>query len=134
MFGARIPRNSFDLRRVGEVVAIDRSRPSTVEVRWGWVAAFSFVFVVAAVILELAAGSWSNSQVPGWADGLVPLTWPQPARFIWWTGVALAVLTFRVGLAKVGLPTRRWITALLVVPFIVFALGLALGAEWSTFH
>ena len=95
---------------------------------------FSFALVAAAVLLEVVAGSWANSEVPAWADGLVAPTWPQPARFVWWAGVAVAALTFRVGLARVGLPTRRWVTALLVVPFIVFALGVAFGAEWSTFH
>lgn len=91
------------------------------------------LFVVAAVVLEVTGGAGANSPVPSWAH-VVPLGWPQWVRVAWWLGVATAAATFRVGLRRIGMPTRRVGDALTVAPFLVFAAGVALGADWATWH
>lgn len=93
----------------------------------------SLLFVGAAVGLEVAAGGSANSAVPGWAH-LVPLAWPPAARVLWWLAVAAAALTFRVGLRRVGIPTHRFADVFSVAPFLVFAAGIGMGADWATWH
>lgn len=90
-------------------------------------------FVGLAVAVELTASLWANSEVPGWAE-LVPIAWPQGLRVVWWVLVAAAALTYRRSLARVGLPQHRTMTVLTVAPFLVFAAGIAVGAEWATWH
>lgn len=106
------------------------SRPA----RW-WLVALpgSALLVAAAVILEVTGGAGANSPVPSWAH-VVPLGWPQWARVAWWLGVAAAAATFRVGLRRIGMPTRRVGDAIAVAPFLAFASGIALGADWATWH
>jgi len=91
-------------------------------------------FVFAAVVAEAVAGSSANSPEPSWAQRAFPLGWPQPARVLWWLGVAAAAFGYRVFLRRAGLPGRRAITVLVVVPFVLFAFGVATGAQWSTWH
>lgn len=91
-------------------------------------------FVVAAVAAEILGGLGANSPVPAWADGLVPLSWPAPARVAWWLGVAGAAGGFRAFLARLGHPQRAWVVALSVAPFVAFAVGIAVGADWATWH
>jgi hypothetical protein len=86
-----------------------------------------------AVALEVAGGANANSTVRGWAH-LVPLGWPQWLRVAWWLGVGGAAATFRVGLRRVGMPTRRLVDAATIAPFLAFAVGIALGADWATWH
>lgn len=93
----------------------------------------SLGFVAVAVAAELAASLWANSEVPGWSEW-APIAWPQAARATWWTLVALAAWTYRRSLARVGLSRRPVVTALTVTPFVVFAVGTAVGAEWATWH
>ena len=93
----------------------------------------SALFVVAAVVLEVTGGASANSPVPSWAH-VVPLGWPQWVRVLWWLGVAAAAATFRLGLRRIGMPTRRVGDAIAVAPFLAFAAGVALGADWATWH
>lgn len=90
-------------------------------------------FVAVALMVELAGGLWANSQVPAWAE-LAPIAWPQAARVAWWTVVAVAALAYRRSLAQVGLAGNRAVTVLSVAPFVVFAGGVAAGADWATWH
>lgn len=92
------------------------------------------VFVFAAVAVEVLAGTAANSPAPRWADGLVPLAWPPVARVVWWLVVAAAALAYRLALARIGLRPNSVVTGLLVAPFVAFALGIAVGAEWATWH
>jgi hypothetical protein len=90
--------------------------------------------VVAAVILEVVGGQNANSPHPAWAERVVPLAWPQPLRVLWWVGIAGAAGTYRILLGRAGFPQRKAVTILLIVPFLLFAAGVATGADWATWH
>lgn len=94
----------------------------------------SFVFIIAAVVLEVVTSSAANSPVPPWAEWVAPIAWPQPVRVVWWLTVAGAALAFRVALHRLGFRQRRLIVLLSVGPFVVFAAGIAIGADWATWH
>ena len=94
----------------------------------------SAVFVLAAVGLEMFAGTAANSPAPSWAARAVPLAWPQQLRVVWWLMVAAAAFGFRLGLHRLGFRQRPWIVAASVIPFVVFAAGIALAADWATWH
>lgn len=91
------------------------------------------VLVIGAVILEITGGANASSPVPSWAH-VVPLAWPQWARVAWWLAVAGAAAAFRAGLRRAGMPTRRSGDAVAVLPFVAFAGGIAVGADWATWH
>lgn len=97
-------------------------------------AAGAFFIAGGAVVIEVVAGSLANSEVPSWAEWAVPLGWPRWARVAWWSFAALAAWVFRTSLARMGFRPKGWVTALTVAPFLVFAAGIAAGAEWFTFH
>lgn len=99
-----------------------------------WWAIGSGVFVLVAIALEVAASAWANSQVPAWVVNLVPLGWPQAARVAWWLGVAGATGAYHVGLARAGHPRRPVLATLTVGLFVAFALSIAVGGEWATWH
>jgi hypothetical protein len=91
-------------------------------------------FVLFAVALEVVSGLNANSPVPAWAEKVAPLAWPQPARVAWWLMVAGAMYAFRSLLGRAGMPQRRLVVVLSVVPFVLFAAGVAAGADWATWH
>lgn len=91
-------------------------------------------FVLAAVLLEVIGGQNANSPHPSWAERVVPLAWSQPVRVLWWLLIAAAAAAYRVLLDRAGLPRRRVVTVVIVVPFVLFAAGVAAGAEWTTWH
>ncbi|MGH9137707.1 MAG: hypothetical protein ACRD0G_11755 [Acidimicrobiales bacterium] len=91
-------------------------------------------FVLAAVALEVLSGQYANSAVPAWADDAVPLAWPAPLRVLWWLSVAAAAGGFRWSLHRIGLRPNPVVTVLTVGPFVVFAAGIAAGADWATWH
>jgi hypothetical protein len=91
-------------------------------------------FVLFAVLLEIFSGQAANSDNRSWLYGLVPLTWPDPARVVWWLFVAAAAWGHRIYLVRAGLGSGRWLGALLAAPFSVFAAGIAVGASRSTWH
>lgn len=93
----------------------------------------SVVTVGSAVALEVLGGSFANSPV-GSGSELVPLTWPQPARVAWWLLVAGAAGLARLSLHRIGIRQRPVVVVASVIPFIVFAGGVAAGAEWATWH
>jgi hypothetical protein len=102
----------------------------------GWsllVAVTSGGFVAVAVAVEVLGGSFANSSVPDWAD-VAPTTWPGGLRSAWWTAVAAAAGACRLALHRIGLPQRPVIVAASVLPFLVFAAGIAAGADWATWH
>lgn len=91
-------------------------------------------FVVAAVLLEVIGGQNANSPHPSWAERVVPLAWPQPIRVLWWLLIAAAAGAYRTLLNRAGLTQRRAVTLVIVLPFVLFAAGIATGAEWATWH
>ncbi|MGH9039975.1 MAG: hypothetical protein ACRDZ3_07080 [Acidimicrobiia bacterium] len=91
-------------------------------------------FVLVAVGLEVVSGLNANSPVPAWAEKVAPLAWPQPARVAWWLVVAGAAAAFRLLLGRAGIPQRRFVLVVSVAPFLVFAAGVAVGADWATWH
>ena len=98
---------------------------------WGVVSA-AFVFV--AIILEVISGSAANSVVPEWAYKVAPLAWPQPVRVLWWLIVACAAGLYRWAERKAGIRRSVVMIVLSIAPFVIFAGGIAFGAEWSTWH
>lgn len=105
-----------------------------VTARLGLAALGCATLVVAAVALEAVGGTAANSPAPGWARYAVPLAWPRALRVLWWLVVAAAALGFRVALHRLGFRQRRVVVAASVVPFVVFAAGIAGGADWATWH
>lgn len=92
------------------------------------------IFVLLAIVLEVLGGLAANSQVPEWAARTIPVAWPPTLRVGWWLLVAAAAGAYRLLLAGAGLPQSRWVTLASVVPFVVFASGIAAGAGWATWH
>lgn len=92
------------------------------------------LFVGLAVASEVVAGAAANSPVPPWAEHVVPLAWPRPLRALWWVAVAVAAFGFRASLHRLGFRQRPFVVVVSVAPFVVFALGVALGASWATWH
>lgn len=90
-------------------------------------------FTVGAVILEAISGQYANSPTPDWAHW-VPLAWPQPLRVVWWLVVAVTASAFRWSLHHVGLRPNPVVTVCIVAPFLVFAAGVGVGADWATWH
>jgi hypothetical protein len=92
------------------------------------------VFVLAAIAAEVVGGLYANSPEPAWTERLFPLAWPQPVRVVWWSVVGAAALGYRLILHRIGIRQRTWVVVLSVVPFVVFAAGVAVGADWATWH
>ena len=103
------------------------------ERRWLAVAAGCAFIVLAAITSEALAGHWANSAGPGWGS-LVPLAWPRAARVAWWCAVAIAAGGFRLALVRLGIRQHALAVAASVLPFVVFAGGIAAGASWATWH
>lgn len=101
--------------------------------RWRLIAATSVVVVLGAVVLEVIAGIGANSPSPAWA-WVFPLAWPQAARVVWWCAVAVAAGAFRLALIRLGIHQHPVIVVASILPFLVFAAGIATGASWSTWH
>ena len=91
-------------------------------------------FVVLALVAEVVASLYADSRVPSWAVRVFPLAWPQPVRVVWWLAVAAAALGYRVMMGRLGIPQRRWVVVISVAPFVIFAAGIAIGADWATWH
>jgi hypothetical protein len=100
---------------------------------WLTIAATSALFVLGAIVLEVVAGSGANSPTPAWA-WLLPLAWPQAARVAWWCAVAAAAGAFRLAMLRLGIRQHPVVIVGSVLPFVVFAGGIAAGASWSTWH
>lgn len=91
-------------------------------------------FVIGAVVVEAVTGAAANSPVPAWAEELAPIAWPQAARVGWWLAVAVAAAGFQLGLRRLGIRRNPIVVAASVAPFVVFAGGIAIGADWATWH
>lgn len=87
-----------------------------------------------AVVLEVW-GSWGVGADPrpplSW---LVPSGWPMPVRVTWWLVAAAGTVAANRGLAVATGRPRRVATVVTALPFIAFAVGIATGAEWATWH
>lgn len=87
-----------------------------------------------AVALEVW-GSWGTGvDVTPPRSWFVPSGWPVALRVTWWLAAAVGVYLANRGLARSTGRSRHVITALTVVPFVAFAVGIAVGAEWATWH
>jgi len=120
---------------LGDVNQADMSGPIETPsgVLWAALLLGSFLFIAAAVTLEVLAGEGAASSTAT-ASPFIPLTWPQPLRVVWWLGAAAAAATFRASLHRLGFPARRPADIVTVVTFLIFATGIAFGADWATWH
>lgn len=91
------------------------------------------LFVAVAIGLEVVGGSYANSPTPSWSHWM-PIAWPVAARVAWWMLVATAAAAFRLGLHRLGFRQRAFVVVLTVGPFVAFSVGIATGADWSTWH
>lgn len=89
--------------------------------------------VVGAVVAEVVAAQFANSTVPDFGEWF-PLAWPRPARVAWWVAVSAAAGGFRLGLHRLGMRQRPLVVGMTIAPFAIFAIGVALGADYSTWH
>lgn len=132
--GRRRRLGGVDARRDGGPPGLGSTPPPAGTARLAATAAGCAVFVLTALVLELAAGAGANSAAPGWVGRVVPLTWPQGARVAWWLLVAAAALGFRASLHRLGFRQHPVVVVGSVAPFVIFAAGVAAGAGWSTWH
>lgn len=91
-------------------------------------------FTLAAVALEVAGSVWGDSpstSYPGW---LATIGWPTPLRVLWWTMAAAGVVAMNLGMARASGSRRPVRTVVAAAPFVAFALGIASGAQWATWH
>lgn len=99
--------------------------------RWAFVGG---VFALVAIALEIW-GNWGTGADPrppmSW---LVPSGWPMAIRVAWWLLAAAGTVVANRGLAVATGRSRRVATAVTALPFIAFAVGIAVGAEWTTWH
>lgn len=100
----------------------------------GLVALGCALWVLGAIAAEVLASMYAVSPVPGWSVHVFPLAWPRAVRVVWWLGVAAAAGGVRWGLHAAGIPQRRLIIVASVLPFVIFAGGIADGAWWATWH
>lgn len=114
---------------MGNGAGIDRERVAA----WLLAAALSALFVLVAVALEVVGGMNANSPLPSWAE-IMPVAWTPAGRVAWWFAVAVAAGTFRLSLHQLGFRQPRWLVVASVAPFLVFAAGIASGADWATWH
>jgi hypothetical protein len=92
------------------------------------------LLVLGAVALELLSGQAANSPDDAVLQPFVPLSWPQPARVLWWLTIAGAAACHRLFL-DTGTGLRRQLVALAAAaPFAVFAAGIAFSTGWSAWH
>lgn len=120
--------------RPGEQTGSDVDGPAATRSRSLVAALLCAGMVFGAVVLEVIGGQNANSPHTAWAERVVPLAWPQPVRVLWWVLIAGAAGGYRVFLGRAGFPQRRAVTVLLVLPFLLFAAGVATGADWATWH
>lgn len=80
-------------------------------------------------------GSWgTGARTDPPAAWLVASGWPTPVRIVWWSAATVGAFLANRGLAHVTGSPRRVATALAVLPFAAFTIGIAIGAEWATWH
>lgn len=92
------------------------------------------IIALVAVLLEMW-GSWGTGAEPTPpASWFVPSGWPTFLRVAWWLAATTGVFLANRGLARVTHRPRRLATAVAVLPFLAFTLGIAAGAEWATWH
>jgi hypothetical protein len=97
----------------------------------GWLAA---LFVMAAVIGEAIAGSYTATQLPAWVHAVTPAAWPPLGRGLWWVAVTAAAISYRVAERRASVRRHPIIVLGSTLPFAIFALGAAAGAEWTAWH
>jgi hypothetical protein len=98
---------------------------------WGFAC---FAFVLLAVLVEALAGTATAVEAPSWAYRLAPPAWPPVLRILWWALVAAAAAAYRLAERRAGV-RRHWLYPVVsALPFGVFSLGIAVGAEWAAWH
>ena len=99
-----------------------------------WWALAGALFALLAVALELLGSAYANSPSPGWAQTAIPLAWAPGFRVVWWLAVAGGVGAYHLGRYRAEGVARPVIAVLSVGAFVGFAVGIAFGAEWATWH
>lgn len=91
-------------------------------------------FALLAIGLEVWSSWGTGARVDPPMSWLVATGWPTPVRVVWWAAATGGVLLANRGLARATGTRRRAMTVLAVAPFLAFTVGIAVGAEWATWH
>lgn len=91
-------------------------------------------FVIGAVLLEMLSGQGANSPITSRFESAVPLGWPAPLRVLWWLAVAAAAVAHRALLHPSRNLRNRVLATAVASPFVAFAVGIGVGADWATWH
>lgn len=117
----------------------DRGRPRTSGAPQrppisGW-AIGGFVLSLGAVALEVLGSVLGDSPTSGYPGWLVTITWPTALRALWWIAAAAGAATATGEFVPFRSAAARVASALVVAaPFAAFAVGIAIGAPWATWH
>jgi len=99
----------------------------------GWALAGAAITVL-AIVLEVAGNVFAGGVTSGYPGWLVTIAWPTPLRVLWWLAAAAGSIAWNVGIARANGRSRRLVTVITATPYVAFAVGVAVGAEWSTWH
>ncbi|MBW3662752.1 MAG: hypothetical protein KY469_06605 [Actinobacteria bacterium] len=99
----------------------------------GWALAGGAVTLL-AVTLELLGSVLGDSPSTGYPGWLVPIAWPTAVRVAWWLVATAGAAATSHGLAHAAGRRGYVRTVVVAAPFLIFAVGIALGAEWATWH
>ena len=91
-------------------------------------------FVLGAVLVEMVSGQAANTPSAARYEALVPLGWPAPLRVGWWLVVAAAAVNYRRLLHPSARRRERALRAGAALPFGTYDVGIAVGADWATWH
>lgn len=109
-----------------------RGGPAGRPVPW-WALAGGAVTML-AVVLEFLGSLLGDSPSTGYPGWLVPIGWPTPVRVGWWLVATMGAVAASRGTAYATGRPRPLRTVVVASPFLVFAVGIATGATWATWH
>lgn len=99
-----------------------------------WWALAGGAVTMLAVVLEFLGSFLGDSPSTGYPGWLVPIAWPTPVRVVWWLVATVGAVAASRGTAYATGRPRHLRTVAVAAPFLLFAVGVATGATWATWH
>lgn len=109
----------------------DAAPHATVIPTWALAGAAVALVAVTLEVLGSVLGDSPDTPYPGW---LRPIAWPTLVRVATWLAAAAGSAAYHVGLHRTSGRRRWFIGTLTTTMFLLFAVGIASDAEWSTWH